>query len=636
MLDAIGRHSKGFIGKIIMTIAMSLLILSFGIWGVGDILRGRVDTSVAHVGGVAISVDEYQTALQRQVEAMRESLGPDFDMTKARDLGIDRRVLDSIIRTTALDLGARDLGLTFPDDTLAKQIRDMPAFRGPFGGFDRDRFRAVLRQSGYSEERFLAALRGDGVRGQLLETVTGGISPPALMLNPLYSYLAEQRIARYLILPPDAAGQVPTPSTEELRVYYEDNKENYRAPEYRAFTYIVMTPEAIAPSIQVSEEDLRKQYEAHREQYGEPEKRTVLQLVFDTEEEARAARAEIDGGKSFAEIAKAQGHTVEDIRLDNKTRADLAIPMGDKAADAAFNLADGAVSVPIEGRFGWLLLKVENVAPGYSLSFADARDQIHNDLAKDEAGGRVIDLANAVEDARASGASLEEAAKAAGVETITVSAIDAEGKDPEGKPIPSLADKPDILREVFSQDVNMDADMKPIGDGGYFVVRVNRITPADIRPLESIKKKVTDDYIRAERAHRLEALASRLAARVRRGASLAALAAEIGRAPLTSDPIQRGTANETFSRAAVDKLFSAKVGEAVWGPVGLGESMLLMQLTEVRKPNPQSDPAGYSSLRDEVTNALASDAELELSDALQEQFEVRVNDSMLEQMSSEQ
>jgi peptidyl-prolyl cis-trans isomerase D len=322
------------------------------------------------------------------------------------------------------------------------------------------------------------------------------------------------------------------------------------------------------------------------------------------------------------------------LRLDNKTHSDLTAPLGEEAADVAFKLGEGEVSAPAKGRFGWLLLKAERISPGHTKSFEEAREQIRDELAKDMATERVLKLSNDVEDARASGASLEEAAKAAGLKAPIVQAADAEGKDPEGKPIAGLA--ADIVREAFNQDVSFDADMKPLADGGYFVVRVDRIVPPDIRPLETIKDKVTGDYLRAERASRLKALAERLTTRVKAGTPLATIAAEQGRALLTSEPIERGSANETFSREAVEKLFAASIGDIVWGPVGLGESMLLMQLTDVRTPDPLTDEAKYGSMRAELGRALANDAELALSSALQEQFEVRINERVLEQLRGEQ
>lgn len=633
MLDAIRRHTKGTVGKIVLTIAISLLILSFAVWGISDIFRGRVDTSVARVGRISISSEEFQRAVQRQVEIMRESLGPDFDREKARALGIDDRVMESLIRTTVLDLGADELRLTVPDDELAKRIREVPAFRGPLGTFDRQQFMLVLRENGYTEERFVESMRRDSVREQLLNTVSGGIRASALMTAPLFAYLGEQRTARYLILPSNAAGQVPAPTADQLHAYYEAHKESYRAPEYRSITYIALTTAALASRVQVSEQELREHFEANRNAYGEPERRTVLQLVFNSQEEANLGRADIKAGKSFEDVAQAQGRTTEDLRLESKTLAELAVPLGEDGAKAAFALAPGEVSAPVKGRFGWLLLKAESILPARAPRFEEARDKIREEIINERASEQLFEVANSLEDARASGASLEEAANAASVGAVTLEALDAEGKDRAGVPIPGLMRE--IVREAFSQDENFDADLKPLPNGGYFVVRVNKISPSAIRPFEEVRDRVAEDALREERGKRLAALTESLAERVERGTSLDAIAKELGLSVHTSDPLQRGTSNETFSREVVEKLFATEIDDVVWGPVGLGESMLLLQLTNIRTPDAILDQAAYDSVRDELSKAIANDAEFALSDALQEQFEVRINARALEQVSGE-
>jgi peptidyl-prolyl cis-trans isomerase D len=383
----------------------------------------------------------------------------------------------------------------------------------------------------------------------------------------------------------------------------------------------------------VSEQELREHFEANRDSYGEPERRTVLQLVFNSQEEANLGRADINAGKSFAELAQAQGRTMEDVRLENKTLTELAVPLGDDAAKAAFALAQGEVSAPVKGRFGWLLLKAESVSPARLPSFEDARQKIHDEITDERASEQLFEVANELEDSRASGASLEEGAKAASVEAVTVETLDAEGKDRSGAPVPGLT--PEILREAFSQDENFDADLKPLPDGGYFVVRVNKISPSAIRPFEEVSGRVAEDALREERAKRLAAFAKSLAERVERGTSLDALAKELRLTVQASDPIQRGTSNETFSREVVEKLFSAEIDDVVWGPVGLGESMLLLQLTNMRTPDPILDQAAYDSVRNELSKAIANDAEFALSDALQEQYEVRINARALEQLSGE-
>ena len=50
MLDGMRKASQGWLGKIVMTILFGFLILSFAIWGVGDIFRGFGTQTVATVG----------------------------------------------------------------------------------------------------------------------------------------------------------------------------------------------------------------------------------------------------------------------------------------------------------------------------------------------------------------------------------------------------------------------------------------------------------------------------------------------------------------------------------------------------------------------------------------------------------
>ena len=51
MLDGMRKASQGLIGRVILTVLFGLLIVSFVIWGVGDMFRGFVPDKVAEVGG---------------------------------------------------------------------------------------------------------------------------------------------------------------------------------------------------------------------------------------------------------------------------------------------------------------------------------------------------------------------------------------------------------------------------------------------------------------------------------------------------------------------------------------------------------------------------------------------------------
>ena len=40
MLESMRASAQGWVGRVIMAILMGLIILSFAIWGIGDIFRG--------------------------------------------------------------------------------------------------------------------------------------------------------------------------------------------------------------------------------------------------------------------------------------------------------------------------------------------------------------------------------------------------------------------------------------------------------------------------------------------------------------------------------------------------------------------------------------------------------------------
>ena len=62
MLQAIRSRAGSFVVKGLF----GLLILTFGIWGIGDIFRNRpTDTVVATVGDESIRAEDLQSALRR-------------------------------------------------------------------------------------------------------------------------------------------------------------------------------------------------------------------------------------------------------------------------------------------------------------------------------------------------------------------------------------------------------------------------------------------------------------------------------------------------------------------------------------------------------------------------------------------
>ena len=100
---------------------ISLLVLSFAVWGIGDRLNfgDSNATTVATVGEQEIGRQAYVNEVQRQVSRLRRVLGNNVTEDQIRAMGVNQRVLENMIRQAVLIEGARDMGLIVSEDTLA-------------------------------------------------------------------------------------------------------------------------------------------------------------------------------------------------------------------------------------------------------------------------------------------------------------------------------------------------------------------------------------------------------------------------------------------------------------------------------------------------------------------------------------
>ena len=99
------------------------------------------------------------------------------------------------------------------------------------GKFDPARFQGMIRQFGYSEQRYLAEQRRVGLRRQIAGAISAGLEPPKVLIDALIRYQTEQRSIDFIKLDAAQAGTIDPPSPEVLAAYFEDRKTQFRAYE---------------------------------------------------------------------------------------------------------------------------------------------------------------------------------------------------------------------------------------------------------------------------------------------------------------------------------------------------------------------------------------------------------------------
>jgi len=237
-------------------------------------------------------------------------------------------------------------------------------------------------------------------------------------------------------------------------------------------------------------------------------------------------------------------------------------------------------------------------------------------------------LGDGLDDALSHGESLEAAAKSVGLEAVAVSASDQTGRDGAGAPIPALNGKAGVLADAFKTRMGEDSGLIGAPDGSYHVVRVDSVTPPAQKTLDAVKNDIRTEIEGEKRHAALQKVVDGLIAKGKAGATLDSLAAGLGLAPLKSEPLARGAAGDIFSQASLAEAFSVSKGGFAAGPVGSGESFVLMQVDDVVKPTPEEANAAMSQIKPRLGEIYADEIATIYGDSLEQRYGVKINESV--------
>ena len=629
MLDAMRAATQNWIGRTIMAVVIGLLIFAFGFWGIADIFRGFGANELVHIGSGTISVDAYRNAYQMELQGLQQRAHRAITNQQARQMGLDRQVLARLVSNAVLDQETHRLGLALADHDLAEEIVRDDAFKGPDGKFDLQIFENRLQEAGLTEQSFVIEQRRAYLRRQIITALTSGLQVPKAMVDAIHRYYDETRSIDYIVLPQSAVGDIKPPSESILKAYYDARRQIYRTREYRKIVVLSLTLKSLADQLSktapISQAALKKYYDQVKAtRFTVPEKRDVQQIVFPNKAAADAASKQLAGGTSFDALVKAQKLTEKDIDLGTVTKNDMADP---KIAAAAFALPQGQVSQPIEGKFGWVLLRVEKILPGSVTPFEKVAPPLRQELLLAHARQEITKIHDKIEDQRDAGKTLAEAANSVGLTVRTVDAIDSEGSDKSGQPLTDLLDLEALVKAVFASDVGVDNEPLSTPDGGTVWFEVKSIDPAHQQSFAEVKDAVVLAWTQDERAKRLAAKADALVKKLKGGEMLAALAAETHFEIKHQDGVKRSGA-PGLSPGEVAQIFDKKVGGigSASDPTG---NRIIFKVNDATVPPINPNDAGFGKILAEVKTSLDEDVLDQYLRVLGKDIGIRINQQAL-------
>lgn len=612
-----------------------LLVLSFAVWGIEDVVRnlGR-DNAVARVGGEAIELTEAQDAARRETQRLQRQLGPRFEANEAFRQAVARQAVENLIASRVQRQEARRMGVAASVEAVRAYTFSIPSFQGADGRFSPLILQQFLRQNDLSEGDFTRLVMADLERQQLVGAVRAGARAPEALARQLLAFAGERRVAEVAEFPLLNAPEPPEPTEAQLTRFHENNPAPFSSPEYREAALALLSAETLLPRVGVSDAEVEAGLEAQRERTGTPERRTVEQALVNSREAAEAIRAAWAGGADLATIrgqAESAGGTA--LEMGQVSRGEMPV---ENIAAAVFALPEGGVTDPIQSPFGWHVMKVTAVQAAAGKPIEELRAETRDFLAREKAADLTFEEANKLEDALGGGATVEEAAQRFGLAATRVT-VDRNGNGPDGRRV-ELPGGPvaraGVLEAIFASPAGAGTRVAEAGNG-FLALDVPRAIPAALKPFAEVEAEVRRAWTLDARRRAQEERAAALLGAVQGGKDVAEAAREAGVEPARMGPSLRdpqAAAAGGIPAGLLPGLFAAKPGEVTMAQTTDGYAVA--RLVEIVPAAVAADAEGQARVKNEVEQSMQDDLEAQFAAALRARANVTINSSVMEQVAA--
>ena len=560
MIAVIRAFVKSWFAKVLL----SVLILSFVVFGVGsvrDVFRVRIHDAVVTAGSRQVSSDQFKRMFDNYKRAAEQQNNQQISLQDAVAQHLDTRVLQEVATNEAFAEFLRRSGLQPAATLIADAIRKQPAFFDPVSGrFDKTAYQQKLADNQLTPAMFESLLSDEIAQGHLQAGFQAGFKAPMTYEAVIAAYELEGRSLSYFLIDPAKLPEPATPTDAQLQAFMTQNAAALKRPEFRTLTVVRFSAKALAPSLTADPAAVEKLFNFRKDTLSSPEKRSLVEVPAKDAATAQAIVATLKAGMAPETAAKSIG--VQPIVYNDAAKAAIADPT---VAEAAFGMTPGQISGPIKGGLGYAVIKLASITPAKAAALDQVRPELEAQVRSDAAALKVYDAVQKYDDSHGGGASMADAAKAAGGALVSVGPVTAQGVDLTGHPVPGLT--PKLLKDAFSLAPGAESDMEDESQGEYFAVRVDKVAPPALPTLAEIKEPLIRYFKTRALAQAVQAKADTLAQAIKKGQTLEAAAASVGATVGHAPNVTRAAMaqNRSISPELGAKLFTAKQGDVVTG-----------------------------------------------------------------------
>ena len=495
VLQSIRERLTGTLAFVIL----GILIVPFALVGVTQYFTAADGNIVVRINETEITANDFNQSFSNYRRRMQSIMGSAYDPVQFDQLTVRRQHLDNLIDEELITQAAQSMGLDVDDDTLAEQIRKIPAFQVN-GQFNTDVYQSRLISQGLTPKQFENQIRSQFVISQLPRNIAASGLATSAEIKEFIALLDQSRTFNAVMVPAIVPATTPEFSEDELLAWYESHTDDYQSEEQVVIEYIELDAAFLPVGSPPEDDFLREQFEAQKGRFISPEQRHVAHILIEAatdaddavKETARQSAQDLSkralAGEDFAVLAKEnsedQGSAAEGGDLGWVEPGVMV-----KAFEnAMYELSMAApISEPVQTGFGWHVIKLLEIRESSGMSFDEARMVLVGEYEDEEADRAFLEQADRLVDLiYEDPTTLESAALVMDLPVNQVGPFSRAGGE-------GVSTNPEFIEAAFSDLVLLQGSVSdPINldENRLVMIKLIEHFPVVLKPLEEVRDEI--------------------------------------------------------------------------------------------------------------------------------------------------
>lgn len=487
------RHAKSWLIKFLIGIIALVFVFYFGYSFTST--RGL---KIALVNGELITGAEYQKAYRDLIEGLQRQYKSAWNDNLIKMFDLKNRALENLINEKLISQEARKLGLDVTENEVQKAIMKYPAFQLN-GRFDMRRYSALLSQNRMKPEDFEEIIARELLKSKMRQFLFTfmGITDQELLDN--YTYNNEKIKISFVEFKSEDFKKSVQPDKISMKEFFKEHRAYYRIPEKIKIVYHEIDPNSFREQISVKDKDIQDYYEYNVDMFSQPKQVHARHILLkldpnapEIEEETVRKKADkilkqARQGKDFASLAKKYSEGPSRSKggdLGYFSEGQMEKPF----EDAAFKLKKGEISDLVRTRFGYHIIKVEDIKEAGTKTLDEVRDQIVDNLTTVASIEIANERALSFLDQMPYDVDLVKYASDQGLDVVFLDFFS------ENEPVPGIGGGKKLRDSLFSIKNGETSDLIEL-NGKFYVFQVAERKASYLPEMKEVFDKMKNDFI---------------------------------------------------------------------------------------------------------------------------------------------